>query len=304
MDPIAHCLLGALIGKSFGFQRRSSLWLAAGLAELPDIDVFSWAIEGAPMALVHRAETTHSFAAAIALAVPAGWLFVRRESQSAWRGFAAAVALLCSHVTGDWLTTYGTPVFWPFDRSNFSLDLVSNLNWLPIILISAGLVFSAFGSRRAIQAAWLSLALFVLCSGSLRLAARRQVERAHPELLFSVFPHILAPWVFRAVGEGSDEYQTFVVSPLQGTIESAGVFPKAPPVEPVQASLATASTRLFLKHNRWPVAKIETAGNGTRRVIWGNLLFSRDGRMIHGRAVAEVDAQGRLLRHWRDGKLW
>ncbi|MBI4370207.1 MAG: metal-dependent hydrolase [Elusimicrobia bacterium] len=308
MDPLAHGLLGALIGRTAGLRHKNSLWLCAAIAEAPDLDVLALGLKEPPEFLTHRATATHSLPMVILAAWPLSLILKRwgkDQNLSGWSSYAISLAGLISHVAADCMTTYGTPAWAPFSSKNIALDWIGNLNWPAWLLIGAGLWLTTKqrAQYRAAYGTWAALVLFVLGSMGLRERARKLIETQQPELSWSIFPHIFIPWWYRGIGENAHAYATALIAPLSGRMEPMGSYPKALGSD-IEASRRAPSVRLFLRHNRWPVAFLEESPNNIRRVIWGNPLFSPDGKNIFGRAVVELDQTGNILRHWRDGKAW
>lgn len=160
-------------------------------------------------------------------------------------------------------------------------------------------------NKIARQISWLGLLIFILCSLGLRSVIINRITHAHPALNFAVFPHILYPWKFRAIGSDAASYQAFMVSALTNTMKKTGVFPKTPMSDVIMKSKETSSVRIFLKHNRWPVVKTQEINHqGNKQIIWGNLLYSHNLKTLHGRTVVELNADGQILRHWRDLQTW
>ncbi|MTI64081.1 metal-dependent hydrolase [Methylophaga sp.] len=150
MDTITQALLGGAVGYAVGgkhSRRKAMLW-GAGIAVLPDLDVFipydndldsmtfhrswthSWLVHTAvaPVmaALLHRFDKTFSFAL--------WWLMI-------W-------LVLVTHAGLDALTVYGTQLFWPFmppPVSGGSVFIIDPTYTLPLL---AGFIVILFWPQR------------------------------------------------------------------------------------------------------------------------------------------------------------
>ena len=130
MDNLAHGLMGAVIGYC-GFRQRggseagrAALWTCIAAAEFPDIDVVAgfWGRE--TFFRFHRS-FTHSAVLLPVWALLIAWTFWELSGRKRFRLlWWAAVAGLASHLLLDWLTNYGTELFWPLSTARLALSWV------------------------------------------------------------------------------------------------------------------------------------------------------------------------------------
>ena len=130
VDNIAHGLMGAVIGYC-GFRQRggteagrAALWTCIAAAEFPDIDVVMgfW---GRDVFFRFHRSFTHSAVLLPVWAALIAWTFWEFSGRKSFRLlWWAAVAGLASHLVLDWLTNYGTELFWPLSTARLALSWV------------------------------------------------------------------------------------------------------------------------------------------------------------------------------------
>jgi len=302
MDPISHILVGAAVARSFRAPRLHC-WILAGLAELPDIDIFfgPWGLQNPTF--FHRS-FTHSFVIAGVMGLVV-WKISQRYDAWASR-WALLVYLLAvwSHVLTDLMTSYGTPVLWPFYTSNFALDWLSNLSLGPLLILGAGLVlsrYSRWGIRWAMPFTWVIFSVFLCFSAVLRGEAAGLIKSGEP---VHALPDLINPLKWRLIveNERSKEYRLYTGWPLSGDVRALGIYSMPPDSEWIKKSLEDPHVRLFLKHNRWPLARVVPRKDGTS-VEWGNLLFFWRGQ-VRGKLVVDMNSQAQVLGTRRVFEVW
>lgn len=159
MDTVTHALTGAVIGYA-GFRHRGgrvALWTAIAAAEFPDLDIIM--LRGGYATYLHwHRSFTHSvllMPAWAALVAGLFWLCARRSDFKLLYG--AALAGLASHLFLDWLTSYGTELFWPASNARFQLNWVFILD--PYIWAMLGVTLWAAIRRQSRRAPALGLAV-------------------------------------------------------------------------------------------------------------------------------------------------
>jgi membrane-bound metal-dependent hydrolase YbcI (DUF457 family) len=125
-DNLTHGLAGALLAQT-GFQQRygpaATVALVVG-AELPDLD-FLFALGGPVFGFVHHRGMTHSFLGGTGLALLGAlllWGLFRAHPY--WRLALWTWLGVLLHIGMDYLTSYGTQIFWPFDTRHYTADAV------------------------------------------------------------------------------------------------------------------------------------------------------------------------------------
>jgi membrane-bound metal-dependent hydrolase YbcI (DUF457 family) len=163
VDNITHGLAGALLAQA-GFTQRygraATVALIVGV-ELPDLDfVFDFA--GPIVGFQHHRGITHSFVGGFGLAlIAAVVLYALCRYRTYWRlvGLLYLGALL--HIWMDYLTSYGTQIFLPFDAGRYTADAVFIIDYLytGIIVTALLLIRMVQGQRheryRTASVVWL-----------------------------------------------------------------------------------------------------------------------------------------------------
>jgi membrane-bound metal-dependent hydrolase YbcI (DUF457 family) len=125
-DNLTHGLAGALLAQT-GFQQRygpvATVAIVVG-TELPDLD-FLFALGGPVLSFAHHRGMTHSFLGGSGLALLGAlllWGFCHTHAY--WRLALWTWLGVLLHIGMDYLTPYGTQVFWPFDARYYTADAV------------------------------------------------------------------------------------------------------------------------------------------------------------------------------------
>ena len=120
-SAFAHIISGYALGDTIGSENKKLLWLGAGLACFPDIDVIGW-FNGVGYESVygHRG-FTHSLPFALVLGGLVSLLF-KQQRMRAWLILSLCLA---SHGVLDAMTTGGRGIalLWPFSDSRHFLPL-------------------------------------------------------------------------------------------------------------------------------------------------------------------------------------
>ncbi len=166
MDTLTHALSGALLARATNPKdappRSLPRRIAAGFfaCAAPDLDfVVSWF---GPVAYIelHRGPT-HSLLLLPFWALIFSWILAKilREPRG-WRALYGVTAMgIALHIAGDWITSFGTIMFWPLSDarpglgSTFIIDL-----WFSGIIL-AGLLISIFFRKTGIPSIAASIAL-------------------------------------------------------------------------------------------------------------------------------------------------
>jgi inner membrane protein len=284
MEPVTHFLTGACLART-GFNRRTAYaTLAMTLAaEAPDMDVF-WGFRGPVAGFEHHRGITHTFLGApvVALAITGVvWLWHRsRRKQPTLAPRWALLWLLSllaalSHIFLDWTNNYGVRPFFPFNPRWYSLDIAFILE--PIIfaaLLTALVVPSIFGmADREMGAGKLlfrgrgwAIGAMVLIGIDLGVRAvehhraLRMIGNTRfgnqPVLRADAEPYPVDPFLWFAVAETADYYQTGSVNSRTETVETDEwndvIF--KPPVTPATTAAKNSWLgRAYLDWARFPV---------------------------------------------------
>ena len=131
-DNLTHGLAGALLAQT-GFQQRygpaATVALVVG-AELPDLD-FLFALGGPVLSFVHHRGMTHSLLGGAGLAfLGALVLWGLFRAHAYWRLALWTWLGVLLHSGMDYLTSYGTQVFWPFAAGYYTADAVFIIDYV------------------------------------------------------------------------------------------------------------------------------------------------------------------------------
>lgn len=142
MDNITHGLAGALLAQA-GLRQRygrvATIALIVG-AELPDIDfVFDFA--GPVTGFQYHRGITHAFAGGFGLALlGAACLYGLLRYRAYWRLVGLVYLGILLHIWMDYLTSYGTQIFLPFDPGRYTADAVFIIDFFYTGIIVTALV--------------------------------------------------------------------------------------------------------------------------------------------------------------------
>ncbi len=283
----------------------------------PDLDVLFPFLGLRGWIFQHRAFTHSVFGgAAWACLLAAGFWGVARianRKPGPFREYAlAAVMGAWIHILGDWATSYGTPLLWPFSRKEFSLDLVTNLDLFYGLTLGGALVVAAELARRgravageasraghasAIRLTSFAAALLYVGVGFWgREAALRDGAVAS-------FPAFESPAVRRLVYPEGTGYRLVRRNLVTGGEWSRHVDLRPDYGDPVVRSSAEApEVKRLLKHARFPVIRIRREGDGTT-VWWTDLLFTR-GRWVAAAAFVRLDGRDRVATSGSAFEFW
>jgi inner membrane protein len=170
MDTVTHALTGAAIGYC-GFRQRGgklALWTTIAAAEFPDADLLMLLGGSETYLRWHRSFTHSALLLPFWATVVAGifWAFSRRSDfKLLWLAAAAGIA---SHILLDWLTSYGTMLFWPLSDARLELSWVFILD--PYVWAMLGVALWAVLRLRNARAAPVGLAVvtgyFLMCGAA------------------------------------------------------------------------------------------------------------------------------------------
>jgi len=235
MDPLTQGALGAALPQATATARKGAVALTgacgfvAGLA--PDLDVLIRSAEDPLLFLEFHRQFTHSL-----LVIPLGGLIVATLLHLAFGrrlrlGFPRTL-LYCTlgyatHGLLDFMTSYGTMLFWPFSHERYAASIVSVVD--PLLSLPLLLLVALAAVRRAplfarFGLAWvcLYLALGALQHrAALGMAEDLAAARGHAVERLTVKPSFLNILLWRSVYEADGR---FFIDGLR-----AGIAPKVYP---------------------------------------------------------------------------
>ncbi|MEM6321885.1 MAG: metal-dependent hydrolase [Bacteroidota bacterium] len=164
MDSLTQFVLGGAVGAASlqDTSKKTILW-AGIVATIPDLDVLlkPFYADG-NFVVIHRS-FSHSLLCTVLLSGALAKFTFKKETF--WRRFQFYFMILFTHALLDCCTTYGTQLFWPFDRLLISFNnihvfepIYTFLLTIPLILVS----FSKWSVSK--KSAWIYLSLFLSTS--------------------------------------------------------------------------------------------------------------------------------------------
>jgi inner membrane protein len=299
MDNITHSLVGLMLGRASG--RNAAMMVIA--ANLPDIDIVSWA-GGTLTYLEYHRGIAHSLIAAPVWALILILLFRSRN----WQSYAACLVGVLSHLMLDWTNVYGIRMLLPFSGRWLHLDITDVVDpWILLALLVAiaapalaGLVSSEIGAKKSVGVkrgwAWAAVVFLILYEGG-RFAAHQRalavmsarLYEGKPASRLSAIPNRWTPFGWRGVAEG-EGYVVDVPVDLNAEFDpSIGRIDYASPAS--EAALRTRPFEVFAKFNQLPFWKAAKLADGTTEVQLIDLRFGTPEQPGFV-ATAIVDASG------------
>lgn len=220
MDPITQGALGAALPQAVATTRKGAVALAgmfgflAGMAA--DLDVLIRSVEDPLLFMEYHRQFSHSL-----VFIPVGglisaailhFLFGRRLQLSFGRTLLFCTLGYGTHGLLDFMTSYGTMLFWPFSEQRFAASIISIIDplmTLPIIglVILAGLRRTPLFARLALVWAGVYLTLgAVQHNTALQMAEATAAARGHAIERLTVKPTFGNILVWRSVYESKARF--------------------------------------------------------------------------------------------------
>ncbi len=299
MDNVTHSLVGLMLARVSG--KSAPMMIIA--ANLPDVDIVSWAGGSLTYIEYHRG-IVHSLLAAPLLALIPMLLFRSRT----WQAYLACFTGVMSHLLLDWTNTYGIRMLLPFSGRWLHLDITDVVDpWILLALLLAmafpalaGLVSSEIGAKKSSGArqgwAWVALTFLLAYEGGHFAAHQRalavmgaRLYNGKPANRLSAIPNRWTPFQWRGVAEG-DGYVVDVPVDLNTEFDpSIGRIDYASPVN--EAAMKTRPFEVFSKFDQVPFWKVEKLADGTTEAQLLDLRFGTPERPGFV-ATAIVDESG------------
>jgi len=315
MDNLTHTITGIALSqaglKRFGLGTYPT-WLLILGANGPDIDVFAgYGGNGARYLEVHRGPT-HSFMGAPFVAITVAaiiWLFHRKwrkDQPYPWLpAFLLALAGVLSHLLMDFVTPYGTRLFWPFSSARLSWDIFPILDlWLlPIILVVIlspfffRLISEEIGARKtSFRPAGICVLTFLVLLGFVRFLSHSRalavldsfVYKGREAVRFSAYPDSSTPFLWHAVldtGDTLEEGDVHVFLEFDPTQTRTFYLPEPSPA--IDAARRTGVVQAFLAFAVYPYTYMERREDGYE-VVFRDLRYEYATLGLRKAAVARV----------------
>lgn len=196
MDTLTHALSGVLVTRAARRGIDGRRLLVVGLAAaFPDLDYLLILIDPLGFLNLHRGPT-HSLVLLPLWAAGLG-LLLARFLDIGWRQCAALCALgLLVHIVGDWVTLYGTKLWYPLSDQAYALRASFDFNpWIAGLTLLAVLLGRRWRPQRSAQL-WLLLVAGLLF-GQYWLgatAAQRAAQQLGTTSAVQALPQPLSPF--------------------------------------------------------------------------------------------------------------
>lgn len=236
MDIVTQGVLGAAVGYAVLGKRiggKAALLGAAG-GVLPDLDVLFAASTDIAYWQVHRG-ISHALIfgplVALLLAPLSRAAFIRlghgksavsdppHISLAMWFGFWALA--IGTHPLLDLMTTYGTQVLAPFDRTPYSFSAISIIDPIYTGMLIAGLIMAFVWRDQSVRAARFMLCMLALSSAYVGLSGYQNVvalREAKAQLpvgaAVNAYTTIFSPWLRRVVVDEPQRLRVGFVSTI------------------------------------------------------------------------------------------
>lgn len=286
LEPIAHFLTGAVLGRS-GFNRKTALATATMTlaAEAPDLDVF-WGFKGPVYSFAHHRGFTHSFLGLLLVSgVVTGFMYLvwrlrgRRTNipdlPPRW-GLLFAFSYLAglSHILLDFTNNYGVRPFWPFWEKWYSWDIVFIVEPALYIILMSGLVLPVLVSwrepiprgRKFAIGALICMALFYAFRDhehrhAVQALQRQQIQSAVPQRV-SAYPYYWHMYKWYAVIETEGGLTTSDIDSRTGQLDPSELeyFPKPPETPATLAAKRSYLGRAYLSWAQYPLVTQAVSG--------------------------------------------
>jgi inner membrane protein len=305
MDIFTQAVLGAgvgyaVLGRRIG-GKAAVLGAAGGI--LPDLDVLFAASEDVAYWAVHRG-VSHAFVfgplMALLLAPLSRWAWDRAADRASSQTARAPVSLtlwwlfwalaIGTHPLLDLMTTYGTQVLAPFDRTPYSFSAISIIDPVYTGLLIAGLVMAFVWRANWARAHRFMLWMLALSTGYIGLSgyqntvALRQAQAQTPEARqMWAYTTIFTPWLRRVVVDEPMRLRVGFVSTINPQAIRWRDIPKNPEAEALaHAVRESAPGKVFYRFAHGPTyARLIEAGN-TRELQISDARFGIPGQSITG----------------------
>ncbi len=315
MDNVTHTIVGVALSQA-GLKRYGAAtfptWLLILGANGPDIDVFAGiGGHGVRYLEVHRG-ASHSFVGAPFVAITAAaivWLFHRhfhKDRPFPWpAAFGLALAGVASHLLLDYLTPYGTRLFWPFSSARLAWDVYPVVDlWLTPTILAVilspfffRLISEEIGAKKtSFRPAAITVLVILALLGAGRAIAHRRalaiidsfVYRGREAKRFSAFPDSGSPLLWHAVmdtGPTLEEADVQLFREFDPT-DTRSFYPPEPSPA-LDAARSTDVAQAFLDFAEYPWTYVEKNEDGYE-VVMRDLRYEKSTLGLTRGAVVRI----------------
>ncbi len=309
MDNITHTLTAVALSHA-GLNRKTrfaTLAVIAG-ANLPDIDIISWA-DGTATYLQYHRGITHSLLGVVVLGGLAGTVFyylgrrlVPKKSvpplSLSWLLLSSTIGT-GSHLLLDFTNAYGVRPFLPFSARWYAWDIMFIFDPVLHFLLIVGLglpwlfrlISEEVGARKPAYrpGAIFALSAMVMLWGVRDLAHRRVVNlldsytynQENPRRL-GVYPSPANPFAWTGVVETYSGIHVLPASALENEVDlnERMVFRYAEITPPLEAALKTRTASIFLKFAQFPWGQAQERDDGYEVLLRDLRFYSFNSQRI------------------------
>ena len=215
MDNLTHGLLGygvyALLKKPKMERHKKWYGFAAIVAaELPDLDSFIFNDDIAYLR-VHRGITHSLLVSPLMAAVVIGVFYAlarkqRKEIQWAHMYLLAFLGLL-THLTSDWMNTWGTGLLEPWVNSRYSLGFLPIIDLVILSLFLVGFILrKKLGTQKAFRIVWALILVYIGSQGIQNLMIHHKVDQQFDQAVVSAS---FVPTQFTVIGKRGNELAVY-----------------------------------------------------------------------------------------------
>lgn len=221
MDPLTQGFLGAAPAALFAAKPKvkAAIWVGALAGMAPDLDVFIRSAADPLLALEYHRHFTHAlafipFGAAICALV--FWVFLKKQFKFS-EIYLWALLGYATHGLLDACTSYGTQLYWPFNRTRVEWNIIGIVDPLftgaLVLAVSWAVLGAGFKKTKRVSWAFTAFAMFYLVGlGTLqrergeRLLAETAAARGHTIDRLEVKPTVGNLILWRGIYETQGQF--------------------------------------------------------------------------------------------------
>jgi inner membrane protein len=283
MDPVTHITSGAIVGRAIKskFPYRGTLILCIFSAISPDIDNIVGLLDP-ELYLIHHRGVTHSFAGGLVVAFTISLIFKSFSKGLIIRkAFFISYFLILLHIFLDLITSFGTQIFFPFNRTRYAVGSVFIIDPIFTSIMFILLIFSYLIKKRS-SAFALTALFFIVSYPLLNLGIKVYSQKPVYEKLINeninheritLEPELFSPFNWKVIVEHDGNYKLSRLNffDLKKPFDFDS-YKKADMGRMKILAEKASIFRTFAWFAAYPVMSSEEQGN-TERIYFGDLRF-------------------------------
>lgn len=210
MDPITHIAGGLLLGKVSWkkVKHRSVIFAAVAGGLFPDIDNFASFGDPEKYLLFHRG-VTHSVLAAPVFALIIAYIIAFLYRRKFDELYVPVLGGIYIHIWMDYITSYGTMIFYPFSDHRYTLESVFIVDpfYLGTLLLLFVLSFAPYAVLK--KTAILGLAfifIYPIANLGIKLNLESRLSKKMSYEKINVSTDLLSPLYWKVIAEDKENY--------------------------------------------------------------------------------------------------